>query len=42
MTADALAQVCDGCGAEVGESCRPGCLSHVTDDTGQPITEGEQ
>ena len=33
---------CAGCGAEAGEPCRPGCLSHVTDASGQPTEDGQR
>lgn len=32
---------CAGCNAVAGEPCRPGCLSSVTDDEGQPLADDE-
>jgi hypothetical protein len=34
---DPMARACKGCSAEPGEPCAWGCLSHVTDEAGQPI-----
>jgi len=36
---DGHGEDCAGCNAEAGEPCRPGCLSSVTDDEGQPLAD---